>query len=178
MKVECEHCGKSFDKKSAEVKRTKHDFCSKQCKSDYFSNKNLEGKYNVTDSGCWEFTGCLNKSNYGVVRYNKKTILAHRAMYMIVNGDESIGDLHVLHKCDNPKCINPDHLFLGTHKDNMDDMRRKNRSNSILSYNDVREIRESKMSNKELSMKYHVTERTIRYAKNDAHWMPLPEPPK
>lgn len=73
---------------------------------------------------CWEWTAGHNKG-YGVARYKKET-LSHRISWMIAHGDIP-NDLFVLHKCDNPTCINPDHLFLGTHQDNNDDMRKKGR---------------------------------------------------
>ena len=77
-----------------------------------------------TDCGIW--TGAWQSMGYGQVRYNGKTILAHRAAYMVYRSDIPVG-LCVLHKCDTPPCINPDHLFLGTQKDNIRDMISKGR---------------------------------------------------
>lgn len=84
----------------------------------------------------------------------------------------------VCHKCDNPKCINPEHLFLGSHQENMEDMRVKLRKWSKLTFDDVEEIRESSESSIVLAKKYSVSDRAIRYARDTTHWMPLPEPPK
>jgi len=177
MKVKCDNCHSVFEKKIAEVRRTKHNFCNKQCKSDYYSNKSLEGKYDIKADGCWEFSGSLNNSGYGVVRYEKRTQLAHRVSFKIHNQSVDITEKCVLHACDNPCCVNPDHLFIGSHLDNMNDMRFKGRSNAKLSYKKVAEIRESILSNKELAKAYGVSERTIRYAKNKSKWI-FPEPPK
>lgn len=85
----------------------------------------LYSKINKTESGCWEFTGAL-RSGYGAIKFKGKTCGAHRVSYEISFGEIPEGML-VCHKCDNPKCINPDHLFLGTYSENMQDCKVKNR---------------------------------------------------
>jgi hypothetical protein len=80
---------------------------------------------------CWEWQGYLNESGYGFTRIGGrggKAWLAHRLSWEIHNGQIPDG-LHVLHKCDNPKCVNPNHLFLGTNLDNILDRVKKGRSN-------------------------------------------------
>ena len=78
------------------------------------------------ESGCWEWQGYCNPGGYGIVRLGGKVRLMHRVMFHEVNCAE-MGDLNVLHHCDNPPCCNPDHLFQGTHSDNMQDMFNKGR---------------------------------------------------
>jgi len=81
----------------------------------------------VDKSGeCWPWTGYKNQCGYGVTYKRNKHVLAHRLAWEIVHGAIPNG-MQVLHKCDNPRCCNPAHLFLGTHKDNMEDMTRKGR---------------------------------------------------
>ncbi len=77
---------------------------------------------------CWPWLSAVNQDGYGLFRtksYGPMTG-AHRIMWMLVNGEIPIG-LSVLHHCDNPPCVNPDHLFLGTQQDNIQDMMDKGR---------------------------------------------------
>lgn len=77
-----------------------------------------------SDTECWEWQGKL--SPYGKFRIGKKMLYSHRVTWEIVNGTIP-QEMHVLHSCDNPACCNPNHLFLGSHLDNMRDKVTKNR---------------------------------------------------
>lgn len=132
----------------------------------------------ITQSGCWEWTGCRTNSGYGMTNTEedrKKTIGTHRASYQIFIGSIPDG-VCVLHKCDNRGCFNPDHLFLGSHADNTADMISKNRCpigeahhNSRLKDWEIKEIRNAHISatrkgpsggsnTKELAKKYGISE--------------------
>lgn len=79
--------------------------------------------------GCWLWTGCLDRRGYGQIARGGKHgghMKAHRAAFTLTNGPIPGGG-HILHRCDNPACVRPDHLFLGTHADNMQDMWAKGR---------------------------------------------------
>lgn len=80
------------------------------------------------DDGCWEWQASLHHSGYGqfFMKGRGRPIMAHRISWELTHGDIPTGIL-VLHKCDNRKCVRPEHLFLGTDKDNCDDMWKKNR---------------------------------------------------
>jgi predicted DNA-binding protein (UPF0251 family) len=81
---------------------------------------------NVPDTdACVEWVGSVRRHGYGQVRIGKSIASAHRVAYEIHRG--SAAGMFVLHKCDNPRCINPAHLFLGTQRDNMVDMTSKGR---------------------------------------------------
>lgn len=82
----------------------------------------------LTGKQCWLWKGATSRGDYGVFNIGGKLERAHRLSYEIHNGPITKG-LHCLHKCDEPNCINPDHLFLGTNQDNVNDMVRKQRHN-------------------------------------------------
>ena len=77
-------------------------------------------------NSCWNWQGGLNADNYGVTFNNGKSIGSHRISYMLFKGTINQG-LVIMHTCDNPQCINPKHLLLGTQSDNMKDMVKKGR---------------------------------------------------
>ena len=83
---------------------------------------------NITDNedGCWEWIGATNVYGYGIISYESKQRRVHRLAYELEFGKIPTGML-VCHKCDNRRCCNPQHLFLGTYQDNVDDMRGKHR---------------------------------------------------
>lgn len=101
-----------------------------------------------TDTGCWPWTAARNEHGYGRLKFRGEEQLAHRVSYELHESPIPDG-LSVLHHCDNPACVNPDHLFLGSHEDNMADMRRKGRQAkgrtkwaAKLTPDDVRAMRE------------------------------------
>ena len=76
---------------------------------------------------CWKWTPPLDSYGYGVICNNYKILKAHRISWELHFGPITNG-LHCLHKCDEPSCVNPNHLFLGTHTDNVRDMHKKGRA--------------------------------------------------
>lgn len=86
-------------------------------------------RFDIDEStGCWNWTGTINsRQGYGAFCFNGVQRLAHRVSWVIHFGQIPAGK-HVLHKCDNTRCVNPAHLFTGTHQDNMDDMSSKGRA--------------------------------------------------
>lgn len=128
----------------------------------------------VNKSGeCWTWTRSKNSDGYGNISINGKLDKAHRVAWILTNG-EIPNKLHVLHTCDNPSCVNPNHLYLGNHQDNMRDKRNRKRGRgqngekchlSKLTENQVKEIRElssTGISYKDLSKKFNVSYQNIR----------------
>lgn len=139
----------------------------------------------VTESGCWLWIGSISNTRsggYGV--YNGHTM--HRFSYKLHIGDIPKG-MCVCHKCDVTSCVNPSHLFLGTHKENMKDMQNKGRkwsevvmrkidglpASAKLTPSIVKEIKvllESAISQDQIAEKYGVTQGTISFIKRGVTW--------
>lgn len=132
----CQHCLKRYEPKS---KRSR--FCSPNCAF-------LFNRPSGTPDECWPWPRAKSKQGYGYLRHGGQIYGAHRVAYTTTNPDTSIIGLHVCHRCDEPRCCNPDHLFAGTAMDNQMDARRKGRSargsrigNAKLTEDQVRDIR-------------------------------------
>lgn len=134
-------------------------------------------------SGCWLWGSTMTKG-YGQIRVGKKSVgtlrygSAHRVSYTLFRGPIPDG-MQVCHRCDNPACVNPDHLFLGTPLANMQDKHDKGRdryargeecTQAKLTANDVRQIRSTDEPNRQLASRYNVSEATIRRARKGVSW--------
>ena len=136
----------------------------------------------LNENGCWIFLGCLNSDGYGNIRVGDHTYGAHRVSYEAFKGPIPKG-VSVLHTCDTPACVNPEHLFLGTQQDNVTDMitkgRQNFRSNVKLTEDNVQEIRrllkEGKYSMKAIGRMFGVDSPAIWFIKHKQTWGWLPE---
>jgi hypothetical protein len=116
----CAHCGAQFLAPiTSPPTNTKH--CSDECR--FWSKVDKSGG----DESCWEFIGAKANFGYGSFRFLGKADRGHRVAWQLKEGAIPNG-LFVCHSCDNPPCCNPAHLFLGTARDNVADMRAKGRS--------------------------------------------------
>ncbi len=135
------------------------------------------------NSDCWEWTGVTSHNGYGEFCMDYEHYPAHRVVYWLThpgsislrNGNVDTDSLLVLHKCDNPPCCNPNHLFLGKPNDNLMDMMAKGRrhnfdgekgQNSKLSNEDAKRIREATLfgaRQKDLAQAYGVSASSIHY---------------
>jgi hypothetical protein len=185
----CERCGK---KRPSEAER----FCSREChladRRGDFAEK-FWALVQRTDT-CWTWKGQFRNTGYGNVNINGIHKSAHRVAYQLSCGSITEG-LFVLHRCDNRACVRPDHLFLGTQQDNIDDACRKGRTargdrNSTrtkpdrhprgvrhgmhkLTDDDVRSIRERSANGENrthLGEYFGVTARAIDFVVSRKHW--------
>src|SRR5580658_4965203 len=133
----------------------------------------FEAKYMPEpNSGCWLWIAARDRKSYGVIgTANRRIDRAHRISYMLHHG--YMPENSVLHKCDTPECVNPDHLFVGTQKDNVQDMLRKHRDNAARGENagqakltdvqivEIREMASKKVSSRAIGAKYGVSHTCI-----------------
>lgn len=128
-------------------------------------------RYVRTGDGCWEWLGYRDRNGYGRLNVKGLPQLASRVSYLVHNGDIPKGQC-ICHKCDNPACVNPDHLFLGTQADNVADMHAKGRARkraltgadhhaSKLDGEAVRNIRASEEPVAVLARRFNVSRATV-----------------
>lgn len=133
---------------------------------------------------CWTWTKAISPAGYGVTSSMKVTFLAHRVAWFLGTGIEP-GDGLVCHKCDNPPCVRPSHLFLGTDDDNLTDMRAKGRGvspvtprgtahhNAKLSPEDAREmraLRSAGLSERVIASRFGVAKSTCQSVLRNLTW--------
>lgn len=131
---------------------------------------------------CIIWTGARNRDGYGSYRFEGSAQLDHRASWKIFFGSIS-NKMNILHRCDNPPCVNPKHLFLGSQKDNVRDMYLKGRGNNVrsskvrtskLSNRDIKSIRKSysakEYTQQELANHYKVSQTMIGYIVRNIWW--------
>ena len=137
-----------------------------------------------TDTGCWEWTARINRGGYGQFKLDGKFKTVSRLSYEWAFGIELTPNQFICHKCDNRKCVNPDHLFVGTHTDNMRDMWTKGRgktseqigsknNNSKLTDDDIIKIKQrikNKETNISIANDFNVTHVMISLIRNNKRW--------
>lgn len=179
----CQECGRTVAR--AEKPKTIYaafirlKYCGYAC-SVLASRKGHEerfwSKVEKTDR-CWLWTGGCDDKGYGVHHRAGRKIRAHRYSYELHNGP--CGDLHVLHSCDNPPCVNPAHLRAGTALENMRDAKLRRRFDrrkelphptAKLTPSQVEEIRASAEVGARLARKYGVSKSTIYAVRNGQNW--------
>lgn len=134
----CLTCGNEFVEKYGDSNSQweARQYCSRSCNSSSNSRvtsifERLE-RYQVKGDGCWGWSGTSDMKGYGILSsrngFGNSPEKAHRVSYEKHFGEIPLG-MYVCHRCDNPECTNPGHLFLGTQKDNMIDCSKKGRLN-------------------------------------------------
>jgi hypothetical protein len=183
--VTCQQCGKSFGTYPRSLKKGYGKYCSMECKGKA-SRVSLEERFwKYTDKrgpdDCWEWSGGKSSNKYGELKLlNRSSIGAHVFSYMLHKGAIEPG-MFIIHSCNNPGCVNPNHLRQGTQVDNMQDRIAAGRylhgdqvPGSKLTWEKVREIRAKyipiKISTRRLAREYGVSQTMIRVILNGTWW--------
>lgn len=174
----CECCARPFAAKPSARSRGRGRFCSLACAKIKDPETRFWGR--VEKRGldeCWLWTGSVQSNGYGRF-WAGRNVGAHRYSYVLANGS-SPGDKYVCHKCDNPPCVNPAHLFLGTPAENQADMRAKGRGGIFdpakhpsVKLNEalVRAIKRSAIRTSILAAEYGVSPSTISEIRGGTKW--------
>lgn len=133
----CGQCGAVFQKdpRYSWAYFAKQKYCSQDCAGLAWSIERIQSRPDIHTAfekwfergdGCWEWVGATDKEGYAIFSYAGQQYRASR-LVLKWSGVELNSELFACHHCDNPSCVRPDHLFAGTHKDNMRDMAAKGR---------------------------------------------------
>ena len=190
----CAYCGIEFGPRANDQPCfwNKRKFCSKTCSgkagprakmmdsADKFWPRVNRDVGHGPNGDCWLWTGGKAHYGHGQFSFGNRKMYAHRYSYETHKG--SADGMDVCHTCDFPSCVNPDHLFLGTHAENMADRDAKKRqawgvraSSAKLTEDQVRAIRKDTRLNREIAAEYGISQPNVSNIKNRKKWANLPD---
>lgn len=180
--MKCQTCEKEFIPKN---RYGKNLFCSNKCKIEARSTDPIERLWKGVKKTnfCWAWEGASNSFGHGQMSIKGKKVYVHRLSYEIYFGNIPDG-FYVCHTCDNPACVKPTHLYIGTIKDNVSDCHKKGRFKPLLgsknpktklSKDHVEEIRclyeSSSISQIQLARKYGVSQTAVSAILRNKTWI-------
>jgi len=196
VKKECDNCGRSYLCRSDKIKSSR--FCNISCKGsaisranqkiihDKWQNESRQETLDIMsksfekffksgdDNQCWEWMGHKkSKLPYGGFVFRGKSLIASRVSYMLYIGKIPEGKI-VLHNCDNPSCVNPSHLRVGTYLDNQIDKLTRGRGKveklNIEQVTEIKKLLKTKIPDRRIAMQYNVSPTTIGRIKKEKLW--------
>jgi len=196
----CTACKTRHDRSAFGIDATRGDGLHASCRASRATPRKsitarIAAKSKPGPNGCVEWTGSLTAGGYGHIWYEGRLELVHRVTYEIANGPIPKMEGHhgacVCHRCDNRLCINPEHLFIGSHADNMADMMAKGRWKPIrgaanphakLTEAQAEQIRSLRgiRSQREIAEMFGVSKTAVRYIQQGRLWrvQQFPEVPR
>jgi hypothetical protein len=191
-RVTCWFCEKEFDRgySISKSRAAKPQYCCIECRvgaAKKSASGNLVARFFARverrgENDCWPWTGRLDENGYGVFDVDNRPNIASRVSLEIHLGKKLPAHIFACHHCDNPPCVNPEHLFPGTQQQNMKDAGRKGRvggnhgrlgtciNTSKLNEEKVIEIKRSQDPAKLIAEKYGVSATAIRLIRNGKNW--------
>jgi len=186
----CEQCQKTFakDPRCTHKYFQRQRFCSQTCAGENWSKCRpprdqetvFRTWFDAASNGCWEWEGAKDKDGYGIFSFEKKTARAHRVALQLSGIDVPKGGL-VCHTCDNPSCVNPNHLYLGSNRQNSDDKVKRGRSlkgarhyMAKLTDNDVIAIRQSTETAVKTAKQFGISSSNVVMIRQRRTWTHLP----
>lgn len=148
-------------------------------KTDIFQKIN---KFYIDKNNCFVWTGNKTHDNYGRIRIGNKKYRVHRIVYILYYGEIPKNKPYICHKCNNSKCINPEHLYAGTPKDNVRDMINAKRNNHLKGEKhpkaklkkhqilEIRNLHKKGYSIRKIAKKYNMGKTTIQLIINKKIW--------
>lgn len=176
----CDRCGQPFDRVA---RGQPYRYCSRPCAITPVADRFWAAVQK--SNGCWSWTGKRRQDGYGEMQVGKRTVKAHRLSFELANGAIPTGS-EICHTCDNPRCVNPAHLFVGTHTENMRDMANKGRHRpsgvrgerhgaAKLSQREVTAIRLDARAQVRIAADYGISQSLVSQIKRGKVWAELTE---
>jgi len=176
----CAQCGKHYSIVLSKLDTSK--YCSRKCLGKANAERSrivsLDSFWNIIDRGpsCWEWPFGKDRDGYGKMRVNGENKRVHRIAYELAIGPIP-KNMMVCHHCDNPSCVRPDHLFLGTPKDNAHDMALKGRAiqgeqhhSARISREDVIKIRLDTRPARTIGSDYGISKTAVERIRKRVTW--------